>query len=143
MKKMLLLLSVVLLFSYGCARVQPTSQPKPELKAIPTPQSKPTPEEIANADYGYRWVDYQETIIQFISEDLFDPYSAVFSDWKEPSKGWARGKEGFVFGYQICVAVNAKNRMGGYTGKKWYFIMMKDRSIILFERNIEHCGAGK
>ncbi len=92
----------------------------------------PTPEQIAAADYGSYPGDYKEVIQQHFYKILFDPYSAQYSDWRGPSSGyWAKPFGGeTVFGYRACVEVNAKNRMGGYTGSQQYFFMMRNGSIV-------------
>jgi len=56
-----------------------------------------------------------------MSQTLIDPYSAVYDNWRGPSKGYMSSIGGKYFGYRICVDVNAKNRMGGYTGRHTYF----------------------
>lgn len=82
----------------------------------------PTQQQINAADYGeLKAIDsYQNQIIANLHEDLIDPYSATFANWKGPKKMWTNVGSGafpeYVFGYQICVDVNAKNRMGGYIG---------------------------
>ena len=35
------------------------------------------------------------------------------------------------FGYKVCLYVNAKNRMGGYTGRLLHFLMIKNGTVIL------------
>lgn len=91
----------------------------------------PTPEQISNADYGNYPYNYQEVIKDFMDDLLIDPGSAVYSNWRGPSKGWVgNGFQGYVFGYRVCVFVNAKNRMGGYVGKRLYhFVINKGRVI--------------
>lgn len=116
MKKMIWLVAVVLLFSLGCAGMQ-----------------KPTPEQLANANYGSFPTNYKEITTQIISTMLIDPYSAVFSDWRGPSKGWYRNYKGAFFGYRVCVFVNAKNRVGGYTGRKLHFAMIKDDRVVVHD----------
>jgi len=80
-KSMISLVAVMLLFSFGCAGMQ-----------------KPTPDQLANADYGSYPANYKEISTQYISNVLIDPYSAVFSDWKGPSTGWYRDYKGTFFG---------------------------------------------
>lgn len=108
--------SLLLLFSLGCAGVQ-----------------KPTPEQLANADYGSYPADYKEITTQYISNILIEPYSAVFSNWRGPSKGWYGNYQGSFFGYRVCVSVNAKNRMGGYTGSKLHFVVINNGRVIVHD----------
>lgn len=91
----------------------------------------PTPEQMASADYGSYPESYKEVIQQYFSKSLFDPYSAQYSDWRGPSSGYLARPFGgeTIFGYRACVEVNAKNRMGGYTGSKQYFFMIRNGGV--------------
>lgn len=91
MKRFLLLLSVILMIS--CA-------------GIP----RPTPEQLAVADYGKFPAEYKKIAENYIKDTLIDPYSAVFDKWKGPEKGYITDRYGNHFGYFVCVHVNAKNR---------------------------------
>jgi hypothetical protein len=107
-----LLVIVLLMGLWGCAGVQ-----------------RPTSEQLINADYGIYPTTYKEVTSQYISNLLIDPYSAVFSDWRGPIKGWYGNNRTLLYGYMICVAVNAKNRMGGYSGRKLYYILIKNDRV--------------
>lgn len=96
-------------------------------------QKNPTPEQIKNADYGTQPENYKEITTEFISSRLIDPYSAVFSDWRGPSGGWFRNYNNLLFGYRVCVSVNAKNRMGGYIGRKSFYVLIKNGQVIAEE----------
>ena len=113
--KKVLLVSVVLLFSLlGCAGVP-----------------SPTPEQLASADYGHYPANYQEIATQYISNLLIDPNSAMLSGWIGPSKTWSYTDRGeSFFGYGVCMFVNAKNRMGGYTGRQLFFVLIKDDRVL-------------
>ena len=117
MRKISLLILLVLLI-LGCAGVQ-----------------TPTYEQLDKADYGKFPENSKEIVTKYISSNLIDPYSAVFSGWQGPSKGWYADYWGknISFGYRVCVQVNAKNRMGGYTGQKLYFIFFRDGNIVARE----------
>lgn len=92
---------------------------------------KPTPEQLAVADYGDYPNNYEERIAAIVQSGLIDPYSAVFSDWRGPSKGWTSDSKEIYFGYEVCVFVNAKNRMGGYAGPKLhYFMFLKNNAFL-------------
>jgi len=93
--------------------------------------TRPTQQEISNADYGDYPNNYQEIIRSYMENVLFDPYSAVYSNWSGPSQGYSGGR--FVqiaFGYRVCVDINAKNRMGGYVGKKRYYFLIHNGRIV-------------
>ena len=105
--------------------------------------AKPTPEQMRAAEYGLFPTNYKELVTQHITSRLIDPESAKFSDWIGPSQGWYgrymsidplnpfgyEKKE--YFGYKVCLYVNAKNRMGGYTGRLLHFLMIKNGTVIL------------
>lgn len=94
---------------------------------------KPTEQEAANADYGAYPDNYQEIIKNYLADLLFDPYSAVYSNWRGPLRGWSGG--GFfqvAYGYRVCVDINAKNRMGGYVGKKLHYFVINNGRIIQY-----------
>jgi len=88
----------------------------------------PTPEQLANADYGTYPANYEEIVKSYFSPKLFDPYSAQYRFIQTPYQGWlssskfSRG----TFGYIVKVGVNAKNRFGGYVGEKVYTILIKN-----------------
>lgn len=58
-------------------------------------------------------------IIEKLKEDLVDPDSAKFRNWSKLKRDFT-GYEHYRFVWHGCVEVNAKNRMGGYTGYKTY-----------------------
>ncbi|MBI5587185.1 MAG: hypothetical protein HY889_02335 [Deltaproteobacteria bacterium] len=75
--------------------------------------SLPTPEQLANENFGECPANYKERIMAQINENLFDPYSAMYR-FSEPEKYVSGGK----FGKRVVVYVNAKNRFGGYVGEE-------------------------
>ena len=94
----------------------------------------PTQKEIAKLDYGAPiTIDYEKPIKQYFSNVLFDPYSAVY-EFGTPREYWFEDiplAGGTMYaGYLVPVAINAKNRMGGYTGKENYGVIFKNNEII-------------
>ena len=93
----------------------------------------PSQQELAHLDYGAPPLDYETTIKRYFDDVLFDPYSAHY-DFGTPELFWykeaplAGGR--LYAGYLVRVGVNAKNRMGGYVGKKTYGFILKDKNII-------------
>ncbi len=91
----------------------------------------PTQEQIANADYGPYPDNYQEIIKSYMENRLFDPYSAVYSNWSGPAQGYSGGRlVQTSYGYRVCVDINAKNRTGGYVGKKRHYFVINNGRII-------------
>ena len=63
---------------------------------------EPTSEQIELANYGRYPDNYKEIVTNFMSDLLFDPYSAVYSGWCGPKKGWVGGGLlGDKFGYGL------------------------------------------
>lgn len=95
--------------------------------------NRPSPEQIAQADYGSFPTNYQATIKHYMDNVLKDPTSAMYSDWRGPSQGYVSNMHGAFFGYRVCVMVNAKNSYGGYTGKQPHTFVIKNDSIIQYK----------
>ena len=91
---------------------------------------KPSPEQIRNADHGSFPSNYQEIISEYMEGMLFDPTSPLYSDWLGPSRGHIYDITGSYFGYLVCVNINAKNRMGGYTGRKLHVFVINNGKVI-------------
>lgn len=96
--------------------------------------SKPTYEELANADYGYFITnDEAERLAKnWLEKRLKDPYSAQYS-FGTIERGYAvapiiNGGTRY-FGYRLVVSVNGKNSYGGYTGYQEYQFMFKNGNI--------------
>ena len=86
--------------------------------------------EILMADYGVYPEDYQQAVKDYMNGILIDPGSARYSNWKGPSKGGVKDSfAGYVFGYRVCVDINAKNSFGGYTGNQRSFFIIKDGKV--------------
>ena len=94
----------------------------------------PTQEEIAAFDYGTSLtIDHEKVIKEHFENVLFDPYSAHYNI-EAPQKYWYKespllGNKIYA-GYMVFAKVNAKNRMGGYTGMKEYGFLFKNNQII-------------
>ncbi len=101
------------------------------------------------ADYGIYPQNYQEIVTTAIAGILKDPDSAKYSGFTQPRHDQvihlefqSDGKGGLVtdgssppvrtaiYGYAVCVAVNAKNSYGGYTGNQTYWLLIRDGQVI-------------
>lgn len=98
--------------------------------------SKPTNEEIMNADYGFfiTNVDAENLAKDWLNKRLKDPYSAQYS-FNTVERAYAvapiiNGGTKY-FGYRLIANVNAKNSFGGYTGYKEYQFFFKNGRIEL------------
>jgi len=90
----------------------------------------PTQEELTNADYGNPPTNYKQTIKSFLADSLKDPASAKYTFLSKPTPQWSRYYGEIEFGYGTCVAINAKNSFGGYSGKKLHFFLIYNDLIM-------------
>ena len=83
--------------------------------------SSPSNVRMMYANYGERPNEARakKTITNYLESSLIDPDSLRLK-CAEPQKGWAREASSRPprFGWIIYCEVNAKNRLGGYTGAK-------------------------
>ena len=87
------------------------------------------PQDIASADYGKVPPNYKEAIEGHMQGILFDPFSAMYRYFGEPVRSYAHVHGGInppEFGHLVQVGINAKNRMGAYTGEKLYVFLFKN-----------------
>lgn len=89
--------------------------------------AKLTTEQFNNADFGPRPDNYEEIVKAYYAEKLLDPYSAQY-EFDYLRRGYLR--MGGHFGWVVCGTVNAKNRIGGYTGAKNFYVMIRDGRVI-------------
>ena len=90
------------------------------------------PEDIASADYGKVPPYYKETIEGKMQGILLDPFSAMYRYFGDPIRGYAHVHGGMnppEFGHLVQVGINAKNRMGAYTGEKLYVFLFKNETF--------------
>lgn len=88
---------------------------------------------VVNADYGSYPDDFEVLIRRYFSKSLKDPESARYSDFSKPIKRhFIRDEKtrDVVYGYSVCVSVNAKNSYGGYTGAHDYWFFIRNGSIV-------------
>lgn len=88
-----------------------------------------TKAQFSQADYGELSPAYKEAIKEHMIDKFYDPESARYRDIKPPMKGYAyvpNDAPKLTFGYIVDVNINAKNRMGGYTGEGEYTFLVKN-----------------
>ena len=93
----------------------------------------PSSERVSRLNYGPPPQDYEVTIRKYFESVLFDPYSAHY-DFEPPQQMWLKDAPlnggRLHAGHMVRVGVNAKNRFGGYVGKKMHGFIIKDERII-------------
>ena len=88
-----------------------------------------TKAQLSQADYGELSSAYKEAIKEHMIDKFFDPESARYRYIKPPVKGYAyvpNEAPKLTFGYIVDVKINAKNRLGGYTGEGEYTFLVKN-----------------
>lgn len=94
----------------------------------------PTAAQLANADYGPPPPEnHQQLIKDWFAERLIDPTSPLYT-FRNPTQGYTQENAFYgtqlQFGWIVCGAVNAKNRLGGYVGREPFFTLFKDGSMV-------------
>lgn len=93
--------------------------------------TKPTDEQLREADYGSYPSDYETIIKNYMSTRLKDPYSAQYSFAGMPNMRWVSGLgQPLLFGYGTCATINAKNSYGAYSGASTYFFLIKNGQVV-------------
>lgn len=122
--------SLVAIFGFlvSCAEPPP---PNPTPSYLQKPSVSPA--QLAAAEYGPP--PTRDQMIRGMkavgNASLVDPYSAVYSlHGAKPAKAWAdlNFRKNPRFGWLFIGYINAKNRMGGYTGQKPYFFLWSNGS---------------
>lgn len=87
----------------------------------------------ATADYGSYPDGHVEIVKRYFNAVLVDPYSAHYRFLDGPTQGCALiGPWPFDHsecGYWVRVGVNAKNRMGGYTGEEIENLLIRNGRV--------------
>lgn len=76
--------------------------------------SKPASIDEARVRYGALPENYQELVINYFDKLLIEPGSGMYSFGSLPGREVQMGQDGWL----ITFFINAKNRMGGYTGNQ-------------------------
>lgn len=90
----------------------------------------PSQEQIDNADYGAYPVNHKAIIKIHYARILKDPTSVIYGAITKPIKDHAIASRKPIFGYSVCVSVNAKNSFGGYAGMETTWFLFRDSKII-------------
>jgi hypothetical protein len=93
----------------------------------------PTAEQERSANYGeISEIATTKLILNYLNATLIDPYSAHITTYvSSANKYWAADRKGaYHFGWLVGYTVNAKNRMGGYTGNKKYLAFIENEQIV-------------
>lgn len=112
MKKYTVILMIVL-FLFSCATAK---------------DFRPRPQDRDDSNFGIYPYNYKEITKEYLSKNLFDPYSAFFT-FSDPLKVKMAGGSS-PFGWAVCGTLNAKNRYGGYVGAEPYIVKIRDGAVV-------------
>jgi len=70
--------------------------------------------------------NYKQLIVAYVRESFFDPYSIRDAAITEPAMSTYAG----LPAWSVCIRVNAKNRMGAYTGRKSTAIYIRNGQVV-------------
>ena len=93
-----------------------------------------TQDEIYALDYGPYPENYQELVINCASGQLIDPYSAHYEFQGLPTQQYkgAGLLADEAYGWGGIVAINAKNRLGGYAGRAYFQYIIRYGRVVWF-----------
>ncbi len=105
----------------------------PALHAVPrfSPATECTREDRGS----YPW-NYQEIVSQHIRDTYYDPQSVIDLEIVKPAPGWwttaafKMTRNNTKCYWYIAFAANAKNRMGGYVGRKFHGLWVREGVVI-------------
>lgn len=81
-------------------------------------------------DYGQFPDRYREVVAAYIPPFLVSPTSVIYSNWREPSRGFISSGSGTMYGFRVCVDINSQNRSGEYFGPRTHlFLILNDRVV--------------
>lgn len=105
-----LTIAVMPFFLFACAS---NGAPRPEEARTAYFSEKPTKQET------------ESKINRYLEQTLFDPYTAKVSCSQPTEKAWISYNmfQKPLYGYLVKCDINAKNRMGGYTGLTEYWFV--------------------
>lgn len=93
----------------------------------------PSQEQINNPrNYGPAPVNVEQLVRSYYAANLVDPGSVIY-DSISPAQAyylpdWASGTT--IYGWRTCVRLNAKNRMGGYTGASTEALFFRGQQVV-------------
>lgn len=103
--------------------------------------TRPTGEQIANADYGAYPDNYEDIVRAFFQRTLKDPSSLQLQSIPAPTRGYLSFMGRVNYGYQLCVAYNAKNGFGGYVGYTTEYLLIHNGAIVQNIDKADRVGA--
>lgn len=103
-----------------------------------------TRSDLRTANYGTKPDNAKSTAAAYFQKVLIDPDSMKLA-CAEPKKGWARqmSSQPPNYGYVLYCEVNAKNRLGGYTGTKPQILLFQNGRLVVTYDEKDTIGFGE
>jgi hypothetical protein len=89
------------------------------------------------ADFGPYPLNQEELIKQWSLTNLKDPESVRYSTFSKPRKEYIIENYNPVYGFSVCVGINAKNSYGGYTGTTVFWFFIRDSKLVRVKNTTE------
>jgi len=70
--------------------------------------------------------NYRDNVISYVKDAFFDPYSIRDAEISYPQQGHLFFQQGWL----TCLRANAKNRLGGYTGRKVVALLINNGRVV-------------
>lgn len=96
----------------------------------------PSTQQLQEAYYGPFPMEFKSIVCDYLDTVLIDPGSLDIAFHKAPYRGYFRTFGTVRYGYIVEATINAKNRMGGYVGKKRYMFLIFDGSVVESQQKI-------
>lgn len=93
----------------------------------------PPAETILKANYGGYPNDYQKDIMNYMTNYLKDPSTALYK-FSKPTKAYLllSNQNEPIYGYVVYADINAKNSYGGYTGyQRYVYIVNQQQNLVV------------
>lgn len=101
----------------------------------------PTPEQIANADYGEFPENHEDVVKRYYKNHLKDPDSALYQVISRPKKMMLGSRlETPRYGFLVCTTLNAKNSYGAYTGYQTDALLIRNGAVIVYAEKSDWWG---
>ncbi len=85
---------------------------------------------VTERDAGVKPLAYKKISATYLKPTLFDLYSVRDAQISVPKPGRLSTVLSYEEGWVICVRMNAKNRMGGYTGVRTMAILIRGNTVV-------------
>ena len=95
----------------------------------------PSPQDLANADYGAYPSDIEEIVMNYLATHNFDPSFKTYFEIRQPKRYWVRSRQDSKIYYGYATKVILKNNdPTAITRNKEYFTFIRNGEVLFFEK---------